>query len=84
MVAAGVAAHLAVVDLNKLPADFAGRRYDAALLDALPTGVDPCGENGEFHTFVSAGPMLSGTIPVKVGTTVARDGFAFADFVPSS
>ena len=84
MIAGGVEAHLAVVDLKKLPAAFAGRRFDTALLDALPTGTDPCGENGEFHSFVSAGPMLARKIPVSVGATVERDGFAFADLVPSS
>lgn len=83
MIAAGVEAHLAVVDLKKLPAGFAGRSFDSALLDALPAGTDPCGENGEFHSFVSAGPMLRGKIDVKVGETVERDGFAFADLVPS-
>ena len=83
MIEAGVEAHLAVVDMKKLPASFAGRRFDAALLDALPAGSDPCGENGEFHTFVSAGPMLARKIPVSVGVTVERDGFAFADLVPA-
>jgi len=82
MIEAGVEAHLAVVDMKKLPASFAGRRFDAALLDALPVGADPCGENGEFHTFVSAGPMLARKIPIIVGETVERDGFAFADLVP--
>ena len=82
MIAAGVEAHLAVVDLKKLSADFAGRRFDAALLDGLPSGVDPCGENGEFHSFVSGGPMLSRKIPVRVGETVERDGFAYADLLP--
>jgi uncharacterized protein (TIGR00290 family) len=81
MIAAGVEAHLATVDLNRLPAAFAGRRYDAALLDALPAGADPCGENGEFHSFVSAGPMLSRKISVSVGETVERDGFAYADLL---
>ena len=83
MIEAGVEAHLAVVDMKKLPAAFAGRRFDAGLLDALPAGSDPCGENGEFHTFVSAGPMLARKIPVRVGETVERDGFAFADLVPA-
>ena len=59
MIDGGVEAHLAVVDLKKLPASFAGRRFDAALLSEFPAGIDPCGENGEFHTFVSAGPMLA-------------------------
>ena len=84
MIDGGVEAHLAVVDLKKLPASFAGRRFDAALLSEFPAGVDPCGENGEFHTFVSAGPMLARKIPVRAGETVERDGFAFADLIPSS
>jgi diphthamide synthase (EF-2-diphthine--ammonia ligase) len=82
MIAAGVEAHLAVVDLKKLPVGFAGRRYDADLLDDFPASADPCGENGEFHSFVSAGPMLKGKIAVSVGETVERDGFAFADLLP--
>ena len=82
MIEAGVEAHLATVDLKKLPASFAGRRFDAGLIAALPAGIDPCGENGEFHTFVSAGPMLARKIAVKVGETVERDGFAYADLLP--
>lgn len=84
MIDAGVEAHLAVVDLKKLSAPYAGRRFDLGLLDGLPAGIDPCGENGEFHSFVSAGPMLSRKIAVTVGERVERDGFAFADLVPSS
>jgi uncharacterized protein (TIGR00290 family) len=83
MINGGVEAHLATVDLKKLPAGFAGRRFDAMLLDALPSGTDPCGENGEFHSFVSAGPMLSRKIAVSVGETVERDGFAYADLLPA-
>ena len=83
MIDAGVEAHLAVVDLKKLPAAFAGRRFDAGLIGTLPAGSDPCGENGEFHTFISAGPMLAYKIPVRVGETVERDGFAFADLLPA-
>jgi uncharacterized protein (TIGR00290 family) len=83
MIDSGVEAHLAVVDLKKLPAGFAGRRYDIDLIDELPAGADPCGENGEFHSFVSAGPMLDGKIAVSVGETVERDGFAFADLLPA-
>jgi uncharacterized protein (TIGR00290 family) len=83
MIAAGVQAHLAVVDLKKLPAGFAGRRYDTDLLDEFPADADPCGENGEFHSFVSAGPMLKDRIAVSVGETVERDGFAFADLLPA-
>ncbi len=81
MISAGVEAHLSTVDLKKLPASFAGHRFDLALLDALPAGADPCGENGEFHSFVSAGPMLKGKIAVTVGETVEREGFAFADLL---
>jgi len=82
MIAGGLQAHLSTVDLKTLPADFAGRRFDAALLGELPPGVDPCGENGEFHTFVFAGPMLSRRIEIKVGERVERDGFAYADLLP--
>jgi uncharacterized protein (TIGR00290 family) len=81
MIAGGLEAHLATVDLKKLPAGFAGKRFDAALLDALPPAIDPCGENGEFHTCVVAGPMLSRRIEVTVGEIVERDGFAYADLV---
>jgi len=83
MIEAGLRAHLVCVDLKKLPRDFAGRRFDEDLLKALPPGVDPCGENGEFHTFVCAGPMFKGEIAVKVGDTVERDGFAYADLLPA-
>jgi uncharacterized protein (TIGR00290 family) len=81
MIAGGLEAHLATVDLKKLPAGFAGKRFDAALLDALPPTIDPCGENGEFHTCAVAGPMLSRRIEVTVGEIVERDGFAYADLV---
>ena len=83
MIAAGVEAHLSVVDLKKLPAAFAGRRFDDQLLIDLPDSADPCGENGEFHSFVSAGPMLGWKVPVSVGETVEREGFAFADLLPA-
>jgi uncharacterized protein (TIGR00290 family) len=81
MIDSGLEAYLATVDLKYLPAEFAGRKFDRSLLADLPVGVDPCGENGEFHTFVAAGPMLSRKIPVRVGETVEREGFAFADLV---
>jgi len=83
MIAAGVEANLSTIDLKKLPLSFAGRRFDSALLEDLPPEADPCGENGEFHSFVSAGPMLKGRIAVKVGKTVEREGFAFADLLPA-
>jgi diphthamide synthase (EF-2-diphthine--ammonia ligase) len=81
MIDAGVEAHLATVDLAKLSSAFAGRRFDNALLSALPQGIDPCGENGEFHSFVSAGPMFTRRIRVAVGETVEREGFAYADLL---
>jgi len=79
MISAGVRAHLTCIDPRKLDRSFAGRPFDAAFLAALPTGIDPCGENGEFHSFVSAGPMFSRTIDVHVGDIVERDNFVFAD-----
>ena len=83
MIASGMRAKLTCVDTEKLDASFAGREFDGNLLAALPDGVDPCGENGEFHSFVSAGPMLARKIKVTVGETVEREGFAFADLVPA-
>jgi uncharacterized protein (TIGR00290 family) len=83
MIDAGVKAHLVCVDRAKLVSAFAGRDFDRALLEDLPRGVDPCGENGEFHTFVSAGPMFGREIAVRVGETVERDGFAYADLLPA-
>jgi uncharacterized protein (TIGR00290 family) len=83
MIDAGLEAYLATVDLKKLPVRFAGRRFDRDLLNVLPADSDPCGENGEFHSFVSAGPMLKRKIAVKVGETIERDGFAYADLLPA-
>jgi uncharacterized protein (TIGR00290 family) len=82
MIDAGVEAHLVCVDLKRLPAEFAGRRFDRALLAELPADVDPCGENGEFHTCVSAGPMFRSALAIEVGDIVERDGFVFADLLP--
>jgi uncharacterized protein (TIGR00290 family) len=82
MIASGLVAHLVCVDPKQLDSSFAGRRYDAALLADLPPHVDPCGENGEFHTVVSAGPMFTHTIPVTIGEVVEREGFVFADAMP--
>lgn len=83
MIGAGVETYLICVDLKQLSKDFAGRRLDHALLAALPPGIDPCGENGEFHTFVAAGPMLSHRIVMTVGETVLREGFAYTDLLPA-
>jgi diphthamide synthase (EF-2-diphthine--ammonia ligase) len=81
MIGAGVETYLACVDLKQLSKEFAGRRFDHALLEELPASADPCGERGEFHSCVVAGPMLSRRIPVAVGEVVEREGFAFADLV---
>jgi uncharacterized protein (TIGR00290 family) len=83
-VADGFRARLACVDTTQLGAEFAGRPFDAALLAALPSSVDPCGERGEFHTFVSHAPVFAEPVPVDVGETVLRDGrFAFCDLLPA-
>jgi diphthamide synthase (EF-2-diphthine--ammonia ligase) len=84
MIASGMRAKLTCVDTEKLDASFAGREFDESLLAALPDGVDPCGEKGEFHSFVYAGPMLSVRIPVSVGESVVRDQFVFADLCPAT
>jgi len=77
--AAGLRAHLTAVDPAQVPASLAGRVWDRALLDELPPGADPCGENGEFHTFVSAGPMFAAPLAVRTGEVVEREGFVYAD-----
>jgi uncharacterized protein (TIGR00290 family) len=84
MIAQGMSAYLTCVDPRKLDRSFAGRRFDAELLNALPSNVDPCGENGEFHTFVNGGPMFQHAVAVTAGEIVERDGFVFADFLPSA
>jgi uncharacterized protein (TIGR00290 family) len=81
MIDAGVETYLACVDLKQLSKTFAGRRFDHTFLDELPVSADPCGEKGEFHSCVVAGPMLTRRIPVIVGEVVEREGFAFADLV---
>lgn len=82
MIGSGLRAYLTCVDPRKLDAKFAGRAFDEELLADLPAQVDPCGENGEFHTCVVAGPMLASPIDLSVGEIVERDGFVFADLIP--
>lgn len=82
MIAGGLRAKLVCVDLAKLPARLAGRDFDAELLGELPRSCDPCGENGEFHTFAWAGPMFRTSVAVRRGGIDERQGFAFADLVP--
>jgi uncharacterized protein (TIGR00290 family) len=79
MIDAGLVAHLTCVDPRLMPAQLAGHRFDQDLLSALPAAVDPCGENGEFHTCVTAGPMFNYDVEVNPGEIVERDGFVFAD-----
>jgi diphthamide synthase (EF-2-diphthine--ammonia ligase) len=79
MVASGLRATLTCIDPRKLDRSFAGRSFGTDLLASLPPGVDPCGENGEFHTFASDGPMFARPIGVTLGEVVERDGFVFAD-----
>jgi uncharacterized protein (TIGR00290 family) len=81
MIAAGLRSYITCVDPKKLSKSFAGREWNASLLADLPASVDPCGENGEFHTFACAGPMFRAPIAVKRGEVVERDGFIFADLL---
>jgi Predicted ATPases of PP-loop superfamily len=81
-IAAGYGAHLVCVDTEQLAAEFAGRAFDGALMRDLPPSVDPCGENGEFHTFVSRGPIFREPIGVEIGELVLRDDrFAYRDLI---
>jgi uncharacterized protein (TIGR00290 family) len=79
MIASGQRAVITCVDPKKLGREFAGREIDLALVDALPTGVDPCAENGEFHSFAFAGPQFAHPLDIRAGEVVDRDGFVFAD-----
>ncbi|ABA03332.1 Protein of unknown function DUF71, ATP-binding region [Nitrobacter winogradskyi Nb-255] len=83
MIASGLEARLVSVDLAKLDRSLAGRDFDERLLEDLPAGIDPCGENGEFHTFVSAAPVFSQRLEVLCGDVVERGGFAYRDLVPA-
>ncbi len=83
MIASGLVAHIVCLDPQRMPRELAGRTFDDALLDDLPAEIDPCGENGEFHTVVSAGPMFAAAIPVHVGETIEREGFVFTDVTPA-
>jgi uncharacterized protein (TIGR00290 family) len=83
MLTAGFRATITCVDPKRLAPAFAGRTFDAAFLQDLPPGVDPCGENGEFHTCVTAGPVFRRPIAVRPGEVVERDEFVFADLLPA-
>ena len=84
MVDGGLSARITCLDPRLMPRELAGRVFDHALLDELPAGVDPCGERGEFHTCVTAGPMFWRRINVAADGIVERDGFVFADLVLNS
>jgi len=84
MISGGLRARITCVDPRQLDCRFAGREFDASLLDDLPRGVDPCGERGEFHTFAYAGPMFSHSIAIQTGVTIERDGFVFTDLTPET
>jgi uncharacterized protein (TIGR00290 family) len=86
MINGGLKATVTCIDPHALDPSFAGRNWDAAFLKDLPENVDPCGENGEFHTFVHAGPIFSRPLAIRLGEVVTRDGFVFADLLlrPSS
>ena len=83
MLAAGLRARITCVDPRQLDPAWVGAEYDEHFLEHLPASVDPCGENGEFHTFAYAGPMFPRALVVQPGPTVARDGFVFADLLPA-
>jgi len=84
MLRSGMRATVAAVDPRRLERGLAGQAFDRAFLGRLPAGVDPCGENGEFHTFVTDGPMFTQPVPVKVGAILERDGLAQADLRPAA
>jgi uncharacterized protein (TIGR00290 family) len=81
MIRGGLRTRITCVDSRKLAPSFAGREFDLSFLADLPQGIDPCGENGEFHTFVWDAPVFAGPIPVESGVTITRDGFVFADII---
>jgi uncharacterized protein (TIGR00290 family) len=83
MMAAGLKARISSLDPKKLDASLGGHEFDPVLLAALPAGVDPCGENGEFHTLAWDGPMFLRPLAIRVGETVVRDGFVFTDLLPA-
>ena len=81
MVESGLRAKITTVDPKYLSADFSGHDYDMAFLEQIPDNVDPCGENGEFHSFVYDGPMFMNKVNITVGETVTRDGFVYTDIL---
>ena len=83
MISSGLRARLACVDTKQISASLAGREFDSQLISELPSTADPCGENGEFHSFVYAEPMFKRPVPIEVGEVVMREQFAYADLLPA-
>lgn len=82
IIGSGIRARVTCLDPNKLDRKFGGSEFDSSFLRELPEGVDPCGENGEYHTFVYSAPFFKRTINVKTGESLLRDGFYFTDLLP--
>lgn len=83
MIASGLRAMITCIDPKQVPEHLVGKEYNSEFLDQLPEGMDPCGENGEFHSFSFDGPMFDEPISIKSGEVVTREGFVFADLLPS-
>jgi len=81
MIESGLSAYLTCVDPKKISESFAGHKFDKDFLSKINSDVDPCGENGEFHTFVNSGPMFNSDIPITIGETVKKDDFIFTDMM---
>jgi len=84
MINGGLRTVITCIDPKQTPDEFAGKEFDDDFLDSLPKTIDPCGENGEFHSFVFDGPMFKDKIDILVGDIVHRDGFVFADILPGN
>ncbi len=82
LIASGFEAYITSLDPDKIPSRFIGQKYNQDFLNQLPSSVDPCGENGEFHTFVTNGPIFKNPIEIGFGEIVDRDGFLYADIIP--
>ncbi len=82
MTASGLRAYITCIDPVRVPRDWAGRKFDPEFVAGIPDGIDPCGERGEFHTFVFAGPIFKNPLGVRCGEVTDRDGFVYADVLP--
>lgn len=82
MLGSGLRAQITCVDPKQLGREFSGREFDASFLKDLPPAVDPCGENGEFHSFAFDGPMFGHKVGFEIGETVMRDEYVFTDLLP--